>query len=332
LITGGLGYIGSHICAELIKPEFEIVVIDNLSNSSKDVIERIKTITNQAFKFYEVDIRDKNELRKIFDTYNFSSVIHLAGLKSVSDSIQSPLKYFDNNVNGTLSLLEVMEENKCYEFIFSSSATVYGVPESLPIREDLNVSPNNPYGEGKVMCEKILNDISLSNPNWKIGILRYFNPIGAHPSGLIGENPNGTPNNLLPYVTMVAYGELECVNVFGDDYPTPDGSGVRDYIHVVDLAKAHVKMLEKLSSLKEPINIFNIGTGEGFSVLEIISTFERISGREIPYKIVPRRHGDIAECFADATLANKYLGWYAENTLEEMILSTCSWMENKKQL
>ena len=317
LVTGGTGYIGSHTAVELLNADYEVVVIDNFSNSKSEVIDHVKEITGKDFTFYEGDVCDKAFLRKVFAENEIDAVIHFAGYKAVGESVKKPLMYYHNNLFSTIHLLEVMDEVGCRRFVFSSSATVYGSPKSLPIREDFPLSTTNPYGSTKLMIENILRDLSVSNPDWSIAILRYFNPIGAHESGLIGENPNGIPNNLMPYIVKVATGELEILSVFGDDYDTKDGTGVRDYIHVVDLAKGHLKAIDKVMHEKG-IDAYNLGTGTGYSVLDIVHAFEKANGVKVNYKIVERRPGDIAACYADPSYALEKLGWKAEKNLEDM--------------
>jgi len=324
LVTGGTGYIGSHTVVELLALNHDIVIVDNLSNSSELVLERIRRITGKSVTFIKADICDESALSAIFEQYNFEAVIHFAGLKAVGESNEIPLHYYQNNVAGTLTLLNVMKANNVKRLVFSSSATVYGDKNKAPLDESLPTSATNPYGQTKLMVEHILFDLAKSDPSWSIASLRYFNPIGAHSSGLIGENPNGIPNNLLPYVAQVAVGRLAHVNVFGDDYDTVDGTGVRDYIHVVDLAKGHVKALEKLNVI-EGCRAINLGTGNGTSVLEIIRTFEEVSKRKVAYQIAPRREGDLATVFADASLAKSLLGWHAEHNLNDMIADTWRW-------
>ena len=310
LVTGGAGFIGSHTVIELLNAGYNVIVLDNLVNSSRESLERVKKITGRSVKFYEDDLLDMEALQNIFEKENISSVIHFAGLKAVGESCEIPLAYFNNNITGTINLLVAMEKYNVKSLVFSSSATVYGKPESVPIREDFPLSVSNPYGRTKLMIEDMLRDIYKADTSWDIALLRYFNPIGAHESGEIGESPNGIPNNLLPYVAKVATGELEAVNVFGDDYDTPDGTGVRDYIHVADLAEGHIKALEKLSTHPGLVT-YNLGTGKGYSVLEIIHNFEKACGKEIPYKITERRPGDIDMCYADPEKAKKELGWEA---------------------
>ena len=328
LITGGAGYIATHTLVELKKANFDFVVYDNFSNSSKEALKRVKKITGAKVKFVKGDIRDKKALRKVFKTYSIDSVIHFAGLKAVGESVAKPLKYYDNNVVGTIKLLEVMREFDCKKIVFSSSATVYGNPKSCPIDESFDVgATTNPYGTSKYMIERILEDLYISDNSFKIAILRYFNPVGAHESGLIGENPNGIPNNLMPYISQVAVGKLKELSVFGSDYETKDGTGVRDYIHVVDLANAHVKAIEYLGNETSASSILkvNIGTGTGYSVLDMIKAFEKASGQKIPYKLVPRRAGDIATCYSNPQKAKEILGWEAKHNLEDMCKSSWNW-------
>lgn len=317
LVTGGCGYIGSHTCCELLDNNYEVVIIDNLVNSKEDVISKIESITNKNVKFYKGDVCDKELLDKIFSENKIDSVIHFAGLKAVGESVAHPLMYYRNNLDSTLSLLEIMNKYNCKKIVFSSSATVYGSPKSLPIREDFSLSTTNPYGSTKLYIEGILKDLYVSDNEWSIAILRYFNPIGAHKSGLIGENPNGIPNNLMPYIIKVATGELEVLSVFGNDYNTHDGTGVRDYIHVVDLAKGHIKAIEKVLNSKG-VDCYNLGTGTGYSVLDLINTFEKVNDIKVNYKIAPRRPGDIAACYADPNYAYEKLGWKAELGIEDM--------------
>ncbi|MCT7520537.1 UDP-glucose 4-epimerase GalE [Aliarcobacter cryaerophilus] len=328
LITGGAGYIATHTLIELSKDGFDFVVYDNLSNSSKESLKRVKKITGKKIKFVKGDIRDKKALKKVFKKYKIDSVIHFAGLKAVAESVANPLSYYDNNVVGTIKLLEVMQEFDCKKIVFSSSATVYGNPESCPIDESFPVGgTTNPYGTSKYMIERILEDLYISDNSFKIAILRYFNPVGAHESGLIGENPNGIPNNLMPYISQVAVGKLKELSVFGSDYETKDGTGVRDYIHVVDLANAHVKAIEYLGNETSASSVLkvNIGTGIGYSVLDMIKAFEKASGQKIPYKLVPRRAGDIATCYSNPQKAKEILGWEAKHNLEDMCKSSWNW-------
>lgn len=324
LVTGGCGFIGSHTVVELLNAGYGVVVIDNLSNSSDKALERVEQITGQSVRFYKKDLLDEQAVNDIFEKEDISSVIHFAGLKAVGESCRIPLAYFNNNITGTLNLLRAMEKYSVKSLVFSSSATVYGKPESVPISENFPLSVSNPYGRTKLIIEDMLRDIYNTDNSWDIALLRYFNPIGAHKSGEIGENPNGIPNNLLPYVAKVAAGELEAVNVFGDDYDTPDGTGVRDYIHVVDLAKGHIKALEKLSSHPGLVT-YNLGTGKGYSVLEIIRSFEKACGKKIPYNITERRPGDIDMCYANPDKAREELGWEAKMDIAEMCEDAWRW-------
>ena len=319
LVTGGLGYIGSHTVVELLKKGERLVVMDNLSNSKESMMEKIKQITGVGFIFCKTDLLDKEGMRKIFRENKIDSVIHFAALKAVGESVEKPLEYYKNNVVGTINLLEVMKEFNVNKMVFSSSATVYGAPKTVPITEDMPLSTTNPYGTTKLMIEQILKDTAYANKEFKVAILRYFNPIGAHESGIIGEDPNGIPNNLMPYITKVASGKLACLSVFGNDYPTHDGTGVRDYIHVVDLAKGHLQALKRLAKDDTGVFIYNLGTGKGYSVLDIVKAFEKENGVHINYKIVDRRKGDIAECFANPDKAFRELEWKAEKTLEDMV-------------
>ena len=317
LVTGGAGYIGSHTTVELLNAGYSVVMIDNFSNSKKDVLDKIKKITNKNFKFYEGDVCDESIMNKIFDENEIDAVIHFAGYKAVGESVSKPIMYYMNNINSTLVLCDVMRKHNCKKLVFSSSATVYGNPKVLPIKEDSELSTTNPYGSTKLMIENILRDIYKSDNEWSIAVLRYFNPIGANKSGLIGEDPNGIPNNLMPYIVKVANKELECLNIFGNDYDTHDGTGVRDYIHVVDLSLGHLKACEKISK-QTGIDFYNLGTGVGYSVLDIVNTFKKVNNIELPYKIVDRRPGDIAACYADPSYALKELNWKAEKTIEDM--------------
>ena len=329
LVTGGAGFIGSHTCVELLDAGYDIVVIDNFSNSKKEVIDKIKTIANKDFKFYEGDVCDKELLKKIFSENEIGAAIHFAGYKAVGESVAKPLMYYRNNIDSTLSLLEVMNEFNVKKIVFSSSATVYGKPKSLPIKEDFGLSTTNPYGATKLMIEDILRDLYVSDNDWSIAILRYFNPIGAHKSGLIGENPNDIPNNLMPYIVKVATGELECLSVFGNDYDTHDGTGVRDYIHVVDLAQGHIKAIEKV--LKDTgVDAYNLGTGHGYSVLDLVNTFMKVNDIDVKYKIVDRRPGDIDACYADPSKARDILGWSAKKDIEEMCRDAYNFVKNVK--
>lgn len=323
LVTGGAGYIGSHTCVELLNSGYNVVVFDNLFNSSKESLKRVEKITGKKVKFYEADMRDKAAMEKIFAENKIDAVIHFAGLKAVGESVQKPLLYYDNNITGTLVLLEAMGKAGCKKIVFSSSATVYGDPERLPIDEDCRLSVTNPYGSTKLMLENIMRDLYVADNGWNIILLRYFNPVGAHESGLIGENPRGIPNNLTPYIAQVAGGKLKEINVFGNDYPTPDGTGVRDYIHVVDLAKGHIAALDKVRT--SGVHVYNLGTGNGYSVLDVIHAFEKACGKKLPYKICPRRAGDIASCYARADKAFKELGWKAELGIDEMCASLWKW-------
>lgn len=324
LITGGLGYIGSHTAVELLKTGRDVVVIDNLYNSKIVVKDRIEEITGKKIKFYNIDLLDREKVDKVFQENNIDSVINFAGYKAVGESSEIPLEYYDNNLTSALVVLKTMKKYNVKNFIFSSSATVYGNSKVMPLKEDFPLSVTNPYGRTKLMTEDILRDLYKSDKSWNIGILRYFNPVGADESGLIGEDPNGIPNNLMPYITKVAIGELEKVNVFGNDYDTVDGTGVRDYIHVVDLAKGHVKTLEALDK-KPGLVTYNLGTGKGYSVLQLINAFSKASGVEIPYEIVGRRQGDVAECYSDPSKANKELGWKAEKDIYDMCQDSWRW-------
>lgn len=326
LVTGGAGYIGSHTCVELLNADYEVVVIDNLSNSSRESLIRVEKITGKKLGFYEADLLDKKALTKIFADHKFDAAIHFAGLKAVGESVSIPLKYFHNNITGTLNLLDVMADHDMKNLVFSSSATVYGDPASLPITEEFPLSATNPYGRTKLMIEEILQDLYISDSAWNIALLRYFNPVGAHESGLIGEDPFDIPNNLVPYISQVAVGKLSELSVFGGDYDTPDGTGVRDYIHVVDLALGHIKTLPKLST-SPGVVIYNLGTGHGYSVLEMIKGFEKASSQKVPYKITDRRPGDIAACWADPSKAGNELDWQAEKTLNEMCADTWKWQK-----
>jgi UDP-glucose 4-epimerase len=324
LVTGGAGYIGSHTCVELLNSGYEVIVIDNLSNSKEESLKRVQKITGKKLKFYKEDLLDKKALAAIFAKSKIDSVIHFAGLKAVGESVQIPLKYYHNNVTGTLILLEAMNEYNIKNIVFSSSATVYGDPHKVPITEDFPLSVTNPYGRSKLMIEDILRDLYVADKEMNIAILRYFNPVGSHKSGAIGESPNDIPNNLMPYVAQVAVGKLPALNVFGNDYPTPDGTGVRDYIHVVDLAIGHIYALKKLVS-KPGIVTYNLGTGRGYSVLEMVKAFEKASGKNIPYKITARRPGDIAACYADPSKAKKEMGWSADRDIDEMCADVWRW-------
>lgn len=328
LVTGGAGYIGSHTCIELINAGYDVVVLDNLCNSSEKSLERVAQITGKKVPFYKVDILDREGMNEIFEKESIDSVIHFAGLKAVGESVSKPLEYYHNNITGTLLLCDVMRSHNVKNIIFSSSATVYGDPAFIPITEDCPKGKiTNPYGQTKSMLEQILTDLHVADPEWNVVLLRYFNPIGAHESGLIGEDPKGIPNNLLPYIAQVAVGKLPCLGVFGDDYDTPDGTGVRDYIHVVDLAKGHVKALKKIED-KSGVSIYNLGTGNGYSVLQVVKAFEKACGKTIPYVIKPRRPGDIATCYADASKAKAELGWEAEYGIERMCADSWRWQSN----
>lgn len=327
LVTGGAGYIGSHTCVELLEAGYDVVVVDNLYNASEKSLERVKEITGKDLTFYQADILDEEALDKIFDKEKVDGVIHFAGLKAVGESVAKPLEYYKNNITGTLILCDVMRKHNVKNIIFSSSATVYGDPAFIPITEECpKGTPTNPYGWTKSMIEQILMDFHTADSDWNVILLRYFNPIGAHKSGKIGEDPKGIPNNLLPYVAQVAIGKLECLGVFGNDYDTPDGTGVRDYIHVVDLAKGHVKAIDKIKE-NPGVKIYNLGTGKGYSVLDIVKAFGKACGHEIPYVIKERRPGDIATCYSDASLAKKELGWEAEYGIEEMCADSWNWQK-----
>ncbi|MBR2704767.1 MAG: UDP-glucose 4-epimerase GalE [Clostridia bacterium] len=331
LLPGGAGYIGSHTAVELLNSGKDIVIIDNFSNSKPEVLDKIKTITGKDFKFYEIDYKDKEALDKVFSENYIEAVINFAGYKAVGESVQKPIEYYENNIGGCLALLDVMRKYNCKKFIFSSSATVYGDPEVIPITEECKVGgTTNPYGTTKLFIEQILKDVYASDNTMDICILRYFNPVGAHSSGLIGEEPQGIPNNLMPYVVRVAAGILPELSVFGDDYDTPDGTGVRDYIHVVDLAKGHVKALEKIDKENQGLYIYNLGTGTGYSVLDMVKAFENATGKEVKYKITGRRAGDIATCYADPKKAEEELGWVAEKTLEDMCKDSWNYIQTNK--
>ncbi|MCJ8330276.1 MAG: UDP-glucose 4-epimerase GalE [Lentisphaeria bacterium] len=324
LVTGGAGYIGSHTNIELLNAGYDIVVVDNLSNSNIESLNRVKELTGKDLTFYEVDLLDRDALETVFQAHKIDSVIHFAALKSVGESVSMPLKYYQNNITGTLVLCDLMEKYKVNKIVFSSSATVYGVPETVPITEDFPLSTTNPYGSTKLIMEGILQDLAVANPDLSVILLRYFNPSGAHESGRIGEDPNGIPSNLMPYITQVAVGKLDQLSIFGDDYDTVDGTGVRDYIHVVDLAIAHVKALDKLAS-SSGVSIYNLGTGQGYSVLELLKAFEDASGKKVPYKICPRRSGDVGECYANPAKANKELNWKATRGIKEMCEDSWRW-------
>ena len=327
LVTGGAGYIGSHTVVELVNAGFEPVILDNFSNSSRDVIERINELTGKRVPWVQGDIDDRSLLMRLLSEHRFDATIHFAGLKSVGESVSNPLAYYQNNVNGTVTLLQCLADAGVKRFVFSSSATVYGDPQTVPIREDAPTAPTNPYGKTKWLIEHILADLAVSDPEWSIGVLRYFNPVGAHRSGRIGENPKGIPNNLMPFVTQVAVGKRERLSVFGGDYPTPDGTGVRDYIHVVDLALGHLAALKRVGQAPGAWTV-NLGTGHGYSVLDIVKAFERASGRTIPHQIVARRPGDIAQCYADPATAARELGWQATRGLDEMCADSWRWQRS----
>jgi UDP-glucose 4-epimerase len=327
LVTGGAGYIGTHTCIELLNSGYEIVVVDNFSNSKPEALERVKDITKKDFKIYPYDLINKDDIEEIFKENNIEAVIHFAGLKAVGESVKLPLWYYRNNIFSTVILCEVMKKYNVKQLVFSSSATVYGEPKTVPITEDFSLMALNPYGRTKLLIEDILRDLYYADPSWSIALLRYFNPIGAHESGLIGEDPQGIPNNLMPYISQVAVGKLQELNVFGNQYPTEDGTGVRDYIHVVDLAKGHLKALEKISNSKG-IEAYNLGTGNGYSVLEMITAFEKASGKKVPFRIVEPRPGDAPICYSDPTKAKKELGWCAEKGIEEMCQDTWRWQSN----
>ncbi len=328
LVTGGAGYISSHTCVELLNAGYEVVILDNFYNSSPEVLNRIGELTGKKFDFYECDIRDRSGLDKVFSEQKIDAVIHFAGLKAVGESVAKPLEYYENNVGGTVTLCEAMRDAGCKKIVFSSSATVYGMNNPSPLKESMQIGgTTNPYGTTKYMIELILQDLYTSDKAWSIALLRYFNPIGAHESGRIGENPNGIPNNLMPYITQVAVGKLDHLNVFGNDYNTPDGTGVRDYIHVVDLALGHIKAVEKIAD-ESGVNIYNLGTGIGYSVLDVVKAFEKASGMPIKYEIVPRRPGDLETCYSDPSKAKSELGWVAERGLEKMCEDSWRWQKN----
>lgn len=329
LVTGGTGYIGSHTCVELLNAGYEVVIIDNLYNSKLEVVDKIEQLTNKKFAFYENDVCDEEAVRRIFTDHKIDAVIHFAGYKAVGESVAKPLMYYQNNLDSTIVLCKVMNEFNCKRIVFSSSATVYGDPASLPIKEDFPLSTTNPYGTTKLFIERILTDLQYADKEWSVGLLRYFNPIGAHESGLFGESPNDIPNNLMPYIVKVANKELPHLNVFGDDYNTPDGTGVRDYIHVVDLALGHIKAVEKIAQ-GSGVKIYNLGTGNGFSVLDLVKTFARVNNIEVPYKITDRRPGDIAACYADPTKAKEELGWSAQKGIEEMCRDAWNFVQKQK--
>lgn len=331
LVTGGAGYIGSHTCVELLNEGKDVVIMDNLSNSSEESLRRVETLTGKKIRFYCNDIRDEKAYDKIFSENEIEAVIHFAGLKAVGESCRKPIEYYDNNIGGSVKLFEAMKKYGCKRIVFSSSATVYGMNNVSPLREDMQTGgTTNPYGTTKLFIERILSDIYASDNEWSVILLRYFNPIGAHKSGMIGENPKGIPNNLMPYISQVAVGRLPCLSVFGDDYDTPDGTGVRDYIHVVDLALGHVKAVEKAEK-ESGLNIYNLGTGHGVSVLELVKAFEKASGVKINYKIAPRRDGDVAVCYADASKALRELSWKAERDVEEMCEDSWRWQSQNPE-
>ena len=324
LVTGGAGFIGSHTVVELLENNEDVIVVDNLSNSKKEALDRVQEIAGKSLTFYKTDLLDEEGLDEIFSSHQIDSVIHFAGFKAVGESVEKPLSYYHNNITGTIYLCEVMAKHNVTDIVFSSSATVYGDPETVPIQEDFPLTATNPYGRTKLFIEKILRDVHTSDDSWNIALLRYFNPVGAHESGRIGEDPNDIPNNLMPYITQVAVGKLDKLSVFGDDYPTHDGTGVRDYIHVVDLAIGHLKALDKLQS-NPGVVTYNLGTGQGYSVLDVVNAFEKASGQNVPYKITDRRPGDIASCYADPTKAEKELGWTAKRDIVEMCRDAWRW-------
>ncbi len=330
LVTGGAGYIGSHTCLELLQAGYEVIVVDNLSNSKEEALNRVLEITGKTLTFYRVDLLDKAALDQVFAAHPIDSVIHFAGLKAVGESVSIPLHYYQNNVAGTLNLCQVMQKHQVKKLVFSSSATVYGETNPSPLREDFPLSATNPYGRSKLMIEEILRDLHRSDPEWDIALLRYFNPVGAHPSGRIGEDPNGIPNNLLPYITQVAVGRLEQLSVFGSDYPTPDGTGIRDYIHVADLAVGHLKALQRLASRPGAV-AYNLGTGQGYSVLEVVQAFSKACGKPIPYRLTDRRPGDVAVSVADPTRAHQELNWQAVHTLTDMCVDSWRWQSQNPQ-
>lgn len=327
LVTGGAGYIGSHTCISLIEAGYDVLVFDNFCNASKESIKRVEKIVGKKIAVVEGDIRNRNDLHQVFLKHKIDAVIHFAGLKAVGESVENPLKYYDNNVNGTVALCEVMAEHACKSIIFSSSATVYGDPHTTPIKEDFPLSATNPYGRSKLFVEEILRDLYISDNEWKIVLLRYFNPVGAHASGTIGEDPHGIPNNLMPFIAQTAVGKRAYLNIFGDDYDTHDGTGARDYIHVVDLAEGHVKALDRIKDFNTVMTI-NLGTGQGYSVLDMVQAFEKASGKKVPYKIAPRRAGDIAKCFADPAYAKEILDWKATKGIDEMCEDSWRWQSS----
>ena len=327
LVTGGAGYIGSHTCLELLNADHNVIVVDTLRNSKKAALDRVQDITGRSLAFHQLDIRDRAALSALFDSTSIDSVIHFAGLKAVGESTEIPLDYYDTNIGGTLALAEVMAQHGVFKLVFSSSATVYGQPASVPAKEDFPLSATNPYGWSKLMVEQILRDLSASEPRWNISLLRYFNPVGAHESGRIGEDPQGVPNNLMPYIAQVAVGKRKFLRVFGNDYPTPDGTGVRDYIHVVDLAQGHLAALQRHTA-DQGIHTYNLGTGQGVSVLQMLKAFERACGKPITYQTLPRRPGDIAENYADCSLAQRELSWKAERGVDQMAVDTWRWQSS----
>ncbi|MGF6792204.1 UDP-glucose 4-epimerase GalE [Paraburkholderia tuberum] len=330
LVTGGAGFIGSHTCVELLNGGYDVAVIDNLVNSKREAVRRVEKITGRAVSFYDDDARDAAALQRIFDVHPITGAIHFAALKAVGESVAKPIEYYANNVGSLLTLLGVMRDRNVKQFVFSSSATVYGVPKSSPIDESFPLSATNPYGQSKLIAEQILRDLEVSDPSWRIATLRYFNPVGAHESGLIGEDPAGIPNNLMPYVAQVAVGKLDRLRVFGGDYETPDGTGVRDYIHVVDLARGHLAALDALVE-RDASFVVNLGTGQGYSVLDVVRSFEKASGRPVPYEIVARRPGDVAQCFADPSAAEKIIGWRAQFGIERMCADHWRWQSTNPQ-
>lgn len=329
LVTGGTGFIGSHTCVELLQQDYNVVVVDNLCNSNPEVLNRIHTITNKSVSFYELDLLNSSALNAVFEEHTIDAVIHFAGLKAVGESTQIPLTYYHNNLTSTLVLLDIMAKHQVFNLVFSSSATVYGDKNPIPYVESFPLSSTSPYGRTKVMIEQFIQDAHAADPRWNASLLRYFNPVGAHPSGLIGEDPNGIPNNLMPFISQVAIGKRETLSVFGDDYPTPDGTGVRDYIHVVDLALGHIKALEKLLSKQQgSVDAYNLGAGKGFSVLDVVHAFENASGKKVSYTIMPRREGDIAEFYADPSKSERELHWSVKLTLADMCRDVWHWQSN----
>ncbi|NBC66565.1 MAG: UDP-glucose 4-epimerase GalE [Bacteroidetes bacterium] len=326
LVTGGAGFIGSHTALELLNADYKVVVIDNLSNSKLTAISRVESLSSKKIDFYQMDLLNKNDLREVFNAYSFDAVIHFAALKAVGESVEEPLRYYRNNISGTINLCEIMQEAGVNNFVFSSSATVYGDPSQSPLTEDAELSAVNPYGQTKLTTEYLLKDVQNANPEWNVALLRYFNPVGAHESGEIGEDPSGIPNNLMPYVTQVAVGKRKKLSVFGNDYPTRDGTGERDYIHVVDLAIGHLKALKKLEE-NPGLVVYNLGTGSGYTVLELVKTFEKINKVSVPYEIAPRRPGDAASCYADPSKAEQELDWTTERGLEEMCRDAWNWQQ-----